>query len=600
MSAPQPIAESSNTPAAESGATIGPVPEDGNGGIRSDAQSSDEAILRSLVLGPAEKQLADIHARLADPERQLKEVAHLLPSAIAVRSRADDELTDAMAPTVAKALDRSIRKDPQPLADALFPIMGPAIRKSVAAALSGMIESFNQTLNQSLSIRGLRWRFEAFRTGRSFAEVVMLHTLLYRVEQVFLIHKQTGLLLCQVSAGRAAVQDADMVSGMLTAIQDFVHDSFSAGRDDQLETFQVGEMVVWIEQGPFAILAGVIRGNPPSELRTTFRETIERIHLEYGTALKEFAGDATPFSSAEELLQECLQFRYHESQRLSGAGRILTPFRIAAVLLLLVVLLVAGFWIRDSRRWNKYVTRLRSEPGIVVTDAESRGWKYHVGGLRDPLAVDPQAIMGEAGIDPSSVVSKWEPFTALSPEMVLARAKKLLAPPATVKLQVHDNELEVEGFASHSWVIQAREAVRWLPGLGRLREDKLLDLERIEDPLLIFQLDSAELVAGQDDKFNRLASGIARLQVQAQAMQKNVRLEIVGHTDQSGSEVRNEKLSVERAQAVARALQPRLPAWTNLKVEVAGTKERLREELTEADRATNRSVTFRVITTDAR
>ena len=599
MSARQSITESSNAPAAESGATAGPVPEDGNGGIRSGSQSSDEAALRSLLLGPAEKQLADIHARLADPQRQLKEVAHLLPAAIAVRSREDDALTDAMAPTVAKALDRSIRKDPQPLADALFPIMGPAIRKSVAAALSGMVESFNQTLNQSLSLRGLRWRFEAFRTGRSFAEVVMLHTLLYRVEQVFLIHKQTGLLLSQVNAGRAAVQDADMVSGMLTAIQDFVHDSFNAGQNDQLETFQVGEMLVWIEQGPFALLAGVIRGNPPSDLHTTFRETLERIHLEYGAALKDFGGDAAPFSSAEELLHECLQFRYHESQRLSG-GRILTPFRIAAALLLLVVLLVVGFWIRDSRRWNKYVTRLRSEPGIVVTDAESRGWKYHVGGLRDPLAVDPQAIMGEAGIDPSSVVSKWEPFTALSPEMVLARAKKLLAPPATVKLQVHDNELDVEGFASHKWVMQAREAVRWLPGLGRLREDKLLDLERIEDPLLIFQLDTAELVAGQEDKFNRLASDIARLQAQAQAMQKNVRLEIVGHTDQSGSEVRNEKLSVERAQAVARALQPRLPAWTNLTVEPAGTKERLREELTEADRATNRSVTFRVITTDAR
>src|SRR5205809_1506179 len=150
-------------PAAEPASLAGSVPNEPNGTIRAESKSpADEAgmdTLRSLLLGPTEKQLADVHARLTDPQRQLKEIAHLLPAAIAVRSRQDDELTDAMAPTVAAALDRSIRKDPQPLADALFPVMGPAIRKAISAALSGMIESFNQSLAYSLSIRGLRWRF---------------------------------------------------------------------------------------------------------------------------------------------------------------------------------------------------------------------------------------------------------------------------------------------------------------------------------------------------------------------------------------------------------------------------------------------------------
>src|SRR5258708_18623069 len=140
----------------------------------------------------------------------------------------------------------------------------------------------------------------------------MMETLVYGVEQVFLIHKETGLLLKQVSAGGSAVQDADMVSGMLTAIQDFVHDSFSTRRDDQLETLQVGELTVWIEQGPLAVLAGVIRGNAPIELRTIFREALERIHLQYGAAMKEFKGDAAPFASAAEMLEECLQSRYHQ------------------------------------------------------------------------------------------------------------------------------------------------------------------------------------------------------------------------------------------------------------------------------------------------
>src|SRR5512134_1091423 len=176
--------------------------------LAASSSNDDESMaeLRTLLLGPAEKQIAEVHERLTDPRRQLKEVSHVLPAAI--RSRKDDELTDALAPTVAAALQQSVRKNPKPLADAIFPIIGPAIRKAIAAALSGMVQSLNQSMTYSLSIKGLKWRLEALRTGKSFAEVVMLKTLRYRVEQVFLIHQETGLLLQQVSAPGIQLQDA--------------------------------------------------------------------------------------------------------------------------------------------------------------------------------------------------------------------------------------------------------------------------------------------------------------------------------------------------------------------------------------------------------
>jgi outer membrane protein OmpA-like peptidoglycan-associated protein len=568
----------------------------------SETSSEDEGSmseLRTLLLGPVETQLDEVHSRLFDPQRQVEEVSHVLPAAIAVRSRQDNELTDALAPTVAAALNRSVRKDPQPLADALFPVMGPAIRKAISTALSGMIQSFNQTLSHSMSIRGLRWRIEALRTGKSFAEVVMLHTLLYSVEQVFLIHKETGLLLKHVTAGTTAVQDADMVSGMLTAIQDFVHDSFNAQRSDQLEAMQVGEFTVWIEQGPQAVLAGVIRGNAPSDVRAIFAETLERIHLQYAAALKSFTGDASAFANTTPLLEECLHARYHDPHIGAVSGRRVTPFTVIVAVLLLALLIWGFFWIRSRQRWEAYLQQLRTEPGILLTDGARRDGKYYVSGLRDPLARDPKTILQESKINPQDVVSHWEPFTALSPEFVLARAKKLLAPPDTINLKLQDNALVADGFATHSWVVKAREAARWLPGLGQFHEDKLLDLEQIENPLLLFKLDTAEFVPGQEAKFESLAADIGRLQSLAEAMQKNVRLEISGHADSSGSETRNTTLTLERAQAVEQALQSKLPKFTNLTIEAVGTKEKLREELTEADRGTNRSVTFKVVTTDS-
>src|SRR3712207_5265961 len=71
--------------------------------------------LRSLLLGPAERQIAEIHERLRDPRRQLEEVSRVLPAAVNARTRQDGELGDALGPTVTKAIERSVRKNPQPL-----------------------------------------------------------------------------------------------------------------------------------------------------------------------------------------------------------------------------------------------------------------------------------------------------------------------------------------------------------------------------------------------------------------------------------------------------------------------------------------------------
>ena len=554
------------------------------------------AELRSLLLGPAEAQLAEVHERLLNPQRQVEEVSRVLPDAIAVRSRQNNDLTSALAPTVSSALEYSVRKNPQPLADAIFPIMGPAIRKAISAALSGMVQTFNQTLTHSMSAQGLAWRWEALRTGRSFSEVVLVHTLLFRVEQVFLIHKETGLLLCQVSAPNAPMQDADMVSGMLTAIQDFVGDSFTTQKGEELETLQVGELGVWIEQGPQAILAGVIRGNAPQQLREVFQETLETIHLQYGTALQKFSGDASTFAGAVPLLEECLQSGYDLDKQRAKARK-LSPLTIILGAVLLALAVWGFFWIRDRRRWDSYVEKLRAEPGIVVTDTGKRDGKHFVSGLRDPLARDPATMIQGTGLDADSVSERWQPFQALTPDFILARAQKSLDPPTTVKLALNDTVLEADGFASHQWVVETRRIARLLPGVTQYREDKLFDLERIENPLVMFDLDETEIRSDQQDKVNQLVTELEKLR--QLAGNRKVKLEITGRTDGSGTEAKNSTLSQGRAEAVADVLRARLADWKNLTISSSGSKGKLRPEVTEEDRATNRSVTLKVVVTDA-
>jgi OOP family OmpA-OmpF porin len=181
-------------------------------------RSRDELTeVRNLLLGSEQAQLAKLRQRLDDPERRATELSEVIPEAMMLRSGRDDKLTTAIMPNVEKALDASVKRNSSVLVDTLFPLIGPVIRKSIGEALRERVQSFNQGLEHTFSVRGLKWRLEAMRTGQTFGEVVFLNTLVYRVEQVFLIHKQTGLVLQHVVWRGVADQDADMVASMLTA-----------------------------------------------------------------------------------------------------------------------------------------------------------------------------------------------------------------------------------------------------------------------------------------------------------------------------------------------------------------------------------------------
>src|SRR5262249_32584734 len=186
------------------------------------------------------------------------------------------------------------------------------IRRSILQTLRTLFESFNQTMEQSLSLRGLKWRVEAIRTGRSFSEVVLMHSLVYRVEQAFLIHKKTGLPLAHAVAPSAVMQDPSLVSGMLTAIQDFVRDSFNTSANENVEKMNVAETEVWIENGPYASIAAVIRGVPPPELRLRLAETLELIHQKYSAEMEQFEGDSSLFAPAVDLLSVHLNAQFKE------------------------------------------------------------------------------------------------------------------------------------------------------------------------------------------------------------------------------------------------------------------------------------------------
>lgn len=449
------------------------------------ADATDQAALgqlRQLLLSPEQNDIETLRRRLDDPEVRALETARVLPDAIAAGVRQDPRLAAALAPTITEGLRDAVRKDLPKLADALFPIIGPAIRKSIAETFRQLLQSLNRSLEQGLSVRGLKWRLEARRSGKSFAEVVLLHSLVYRVEQVFLIHRDSGLLLLRLNAAESTDDDAGLVSAMLTAIRDFVRDAFRPAAEQGLDAIQFGDLSLWVEQGPHAVIAAAIRGTPPEDLRQLLRRTLEAIHRDRGEALARFDGDPAGFESERPRLETCLQARYRDPE---SKRRMSPPLAVLMLALAGAVATWIHFDLRDRHRWQDFITRLEAQPGIVVTAQGRRDGGYFVTGLRDPLVPNPRKLLAPSPLDPDRVQLRFTTFQSLDPSLVLARARRVLAPPPSIALTLRDGVLRAAGSADFAWLERTRLLARALAGVRDLDTDGVavrLDLSALDPP----------------------------------------------------------------------------------------------------------------------
>ncbi|MGA7456048.1 MAG: OmpA family protein, partial [Methyloceanibacter sp.] len=201
-------------------------------------------------------------------------------------------------------------------------------------------------------------------------------------------------------------------------------------------------------------------GDPPEGLHDTMRSTLSRIHAERHHALESFDGDSAGLGDVEARLRELVALGEHEPPRVRLA-------RVVILTLVLLLLIFAGawaaWWWHDQQLWEGYLERLRAQPGIVITEAGKRDGKFVVSGMRDPLAVDPQAVLREAEVNPDRVVASWVPYQALDPQSVLKRLNAALDPPPSVTLAIAGNRIVAQGSAPRPWLERAQAAALALP-----------------------------------------------------------------------------------------------------------------------------------------
>jgi OOP family OmpA-OmpF porin len=435
-------------------------------------ENSELNLLKGLLIGEEQSSIHRLESAFNDPEKQQAFVSHALSASLrSVYRESPEQLVAALDRPVANCVSSSVKRDPGFFADILYPVMGPAIRRSIAEAMRGLVQQINQTLEHSLTLKGLKWRFEAARTGLPFGEIVLRHTLRYRVEEVFLIQNGSGLLIQHVGQGDSELGDADAVSAMLTAIRDFASDTLD--RDEhgaaRLQTIDTGAHTLWLMHGPKAYLACAIRGVAPVALRDDLNRVGEQLHGVHGRLLEDFDGDTDQAAEVRPLLTQCLRAESSEPARRNF------PWPIA--LLASVMLAGSAWWLstiwQENRRQAERTTalvaavnHLADAPGIIVAGWELADDQLRVTGLQDPLAPPASAVLENAGLDSSDFRLKMHSFESTDRTTALARARQRLAPPATIELALGSNGiLRAAGVAAPDWLTRADLLATTVPGV---------------------------------------------------------------------------------------------------------------------------------------
>lgn len=113
------------------------------------------------------------------------------------------------------------------------------------------------------------------------------------IEEAFLIHSD-GILIYHLSRsiGGEGEKDRDILGAMLTAVQDFVKDSFRYGENRELNKLEFGDYRVLIERGKDIFLAVVLSSTTgEAEIRRKVRQVLGQVEAKFGTELAQFRGE---------------------------------------------------------------------------------------------------------------------------------------------------------------------------------------------------------------------------------------------------------------------------------------------------------------------
>ncbi|MEM7033568.1 MAG: hypothetical protein AAF629_28725 [Chloroflexota bacterium] len=249
-------------------------------------------LLREILFSQYRERITELEDEIQGLERRLQD---------------KQALVQTISPIVGEAIREKIRNAREEMIEALYPVIGETITRAVSEAIRDLARNIDAQMRQRFTPMSVGRQLEAQAKGISSAEMVLRDAIPFDVAEIYLIHRETGLLLWHISREPDVSPDSDLISSMLTAIADFAQDAFGQNQEGNLDEIQYGDRRILIEDSRHAYLAVVVDGIEPTGYRSEMRQLVIEVDADYEEPLTEYDGDATTFEAVSPTLRPLMR-----------------------------------------------------------------------------------------------------------------------------------------------------------------------------------------------------------------------------------------------------------------------------------------------------
>ena len=229
--------------------------------------------LREILLKEDRTALMELEQTLKDPELLSVHVNPIIEEHLAfLRKNFPKEYTA----DVNRLIEKKLKDSQQEILDVVYPVLGKMITKFIQLQFQELKESIDERVNSIFSKASVFKRFRNKLFGIKDSETILAALDAPILEEIFIIQRDSGLMLGNASLSPAVNRDA--VAGMLTAIKSFVEDAFVEQGKEDLEMIQYGTYRIMLQNFPSYYFAMALSGSISTKEAEVFRnQTIDFI-----------------------------------------------------------------------------------------------------------------------------------------------------------------------------------------------------------------------------------------------------------------------------------------------------------------------------------
>jgi len=202
------------------------------------------------------------------------------------------DLSEALQNVLASSISREIEENKDKMVDALYPVLGGMVSRYVSNTITEIRDNIDKKIDEGLSLKRLERKIKSKLTGVSESELILQEETRAKIRAIFVIQKDTGLLIAESSWQNDEFEDPHIVASMASAIKDFIEDWIKSNQEDtKVQLVSYGNATLYIESAGSVYLIAFLDQEPDIEQRKRIQKFFAKVLDKYFKLFQRFDGD---------------------------------------------------------------------------------------------------------------------------------------------------------------------------------------------------------------------------------------------------------------------------------------------------------------------